>query len=90
MAAFNNDGTNEDDELTEAKLEETEQLSSGIKDDSFAKRFELKASSTEKGTRYKCEECGKKMIKQSSLNAHIRSIHEGIKYSCGQWQQRTS
>ena len=42
MAAFNSDGTNEN-----------EQLSSGNTDDSLVQMYKLKASSTEKGTREK-------------------------------------
>ena len=86
MAAFNNDGTNEDDDMMKAKSDKNEQLSSENADDFLVNRFKLKASSTEKGTRFKCKECGKQMINQSILNGHIRSIHEGIKYPCGQCQ----
>ena len=84
MAAFNNDGTNEDDDMMKAKSDKNEKLSSGNADDFLVKIFKLKESSTEKGTIYNCEECGQKMMNQSSLNTHIRSIHEGIKYPCGQ------
>ena len=90
MAAFNNDGTNENDDMVEAKSEETEQLSAGNTDDTLVKRFKLKASSIEKGKRYNCEECGRKMMNRSSLNTHIRSIHEGIKYPCGQCQYQAT
>ena len=79
MAAFNSDGTNED-----------EKLSSGNTDDSLVQRDKLKASSTEKGTRYKCKECGLKMMNKSNLNTHIRSIHERIKYPCDQCQHETT
>ena len=86
MAAFKCDGANEYDDIMEAKSETTEQLSSGNTDNSLVKRFKLKASSTEKGTRYSCKECGRKMMNQSSLNTHTRAVHEGIKYPCGQCQ----
>ena len=55
MAAFNNDGIKEDDDMVDANLEEAEQLSVGNTDDTLVKRFKLKVSSTEKGTRYNCE-----------------------------------
>ena len=90
MAAFNNDDTNKEVNMSKAKLEETEQLSSGNADDSLVKRYKFKVSSTEKGARYRCEECGKQMINQSSLNAHIRSVHKGIKYPCGQCQHEAT
>ena len=41
--------------MIEAKSEETEQFSLGNTDDSLVKRFKLKASSTDKGTRYNWE-----------------------------------
>ena len=54
MAAFNNDFTDEDDDMMEAKSEETEQLSSGNTDDTLVKGFKLKTKSKEKGKRYNC------------------------------------
>ena len=41
MAAFKCDGTNENDDIMEAKSETTEQLSSGNTDDSLVKRFKF-------------------------------------------------
>ena len=70
--------------MMEVKSEETEQHSSGNSDDSLGKRYKLNASSKQKGKRYNCKECGKQMTKQSILNVHIRAIHKGIKYPCGQ------
>ena len=90
MAAFNNDGINEDDDMMKAKSDKNEKLSSGNADDFLVKRFKLKESLTEKGTIYNCEECGQKMMYQCSLNTHIRSIHEGIKYPCGQCQHEAT
>ena len=90
MAVFNDDGTNEYVNMMEAKSVEAEQFSSGNTDDSLAKKYKLKGSSTEKGTRYDCKECGQKMMNQSSLNTHIRSIHEGIKYPCGQCKHQAT
>ena len=97
MAAFNNDGTNEDVNMMEAKSEETEQFSSGNTDDSLVKRFKLKTSSTEKETRYNCEavhegikypcwQCEHEATSKGSLALHKRAVHEGIKYPCGQCQ----
>ena len=86
MAAFNHGGSIKGVDMMEAKSGETGQLSSENTNDCLIKRYKLKASSTEKGTRFKCEECGKQMINQSNLNGHIRSFQEGIKYPCGQCQ----
>ena len=86
MTSFNHDGSNKDIILVEAKSEETEQFSSGNTDDSLVMRYKLKASSTEKGSRYYCKECGKQMMNKSNLNTHVRSVHDGIKYPCGQCQ----
>ena len=90
MAVFNHGGSIKGVDKIEAKLGETEALSSENTNVCLIKRYKLKASSTEKGTRYKCEECGKQMINQSILNGHIRSIHEGIKYPCGQCQHEAT
>ena len=90
MAALKNVGINEDDDIMEARSAKTEQLSSRNTDDTLVKRFKLKANSTEKGKRYNCKECGRKMMNRSSLNTHIRSIHEGIKYPCGQCQHEAT
>ena len=66
MAAFNHDGSNKDKDMMKAKSEETEQLYSRNPDASLIKRWKLKDSSAEKGTRYHCKECGKQMINQTN------------------------
>ena len=90
MAEFNNDGSNKENNMMEAKSEENAQFSLRNPDASLIKRCKLKASLAEKRTRYQCKECGKQMINQSSLNAHIRSSHEGIKYPCGLCQHEAT
>ena len=90
MAAFNHDDSNKDNNMMKAKSEDTEQLYSRNPDASLIKRWKLKASSAEKGTRYHCKECGKQTTNQSNLNAHIRAVHEGIKYPCGQCQHEAT
>ena len=48
------------------------------------KSKETKELLSEKVRKYNCEECGKQMSKMSNLNAHIRAVHDGIKYPCQQ------
>ena len=61
MAAFNHEGSNKDNNMMKAKSEETDSRNQNA---SFIKRWKLKASSAEKGTRYQCKECGKHTIKK--------------------------
>ena len=90
MAAFNNDGSFKDVDMTEARSEETGQHSLRNTDISNANSYKLTACSTEKGIKFICKECGKQMTKQNNLNAHIRAIHQGIKYPCGQCQHQAT
>ena len=90
MAAVSYDGLKQDVDTMDVKSEETVHRSSGNTDNSILKRWKVKASSSEKGNKYSCKECGKQMIKLSNLKYHIRSIHEGIKYPCGQCQHEAT
>ena len=90
MASLNLDGSIKEVYMMEAESEDSEQLTSENTDNFFVKRYNLKASSIQKEIRYICKECGKQMTKQSSLNAHRRAIHEGIKYPCGQCQHEST
>ena len=78
MAGFNLDGSNKDVNMIATKTEEAEKLYSGNPDNSLVKRYKFQASSTPKGIRCTCKKCGKQMTKQSNLNEHERSFHEGI------------
>ena len=86
MATLNQNDVN----MTEAKSEETKQHPSGNTANSLGKKYKLKASLTPVGKLYNCKECGKQMTNQSSLNRHIRAIHEGIKYPCGECQYQAT
>ena len=68
----------EEDQETDADDEPKQTPENKIRQRQPRSQISSDAKSTE------CPECGKEFTKKSSMVAHYRSIHEGIKYPCNQ------
>ena len=81
----NQDVATEADNVDHKNTIEEELLESGIESD---KKEVISREIKCAGSKFQCPQCEKLFSHDRNVHAHIRSVHEGVKYACNQCDQQ--